>query len=117
MENISDTFRPSEESNAVAASTKKGDKVLQMFEKRLGLEQWQINGMDRGGCHFPIMSYTQNESRRSADAHERRTIKAVTMQKKMAHLGVQLIQANGMRRIPAIGLRKNGLGKRRRIPL
>jgi hypothetical protein len=42
--------------------------VLKIHEKRLGLEHWQINGMYRGGCHFPIKFYTQNDSRRSADA-------------------------------------------------
>ena len=48
--------------------------MLEIVEKRLGMEHWQINGMDRGGRRFPIVFYTQNESRRTADAHERREI-------------------------------------------
>ena len=58
-----------------------------IIEKRLGLEDWQINGMDRGGCHVPIMFYTQNESRRSGDAHERRQIKAANVQRKTGSFG------------------------------
>jgi hypothetical protein len=61
--------------------------VLQIIEKRLELEHWKINGTERGGCHFPIMFYTQNMGRRSADANERRKIKAATMQKKTGSSG------------------------------
>ena len=67
---MSATFLPSDASNAVAANEKKGDKVLKIIEKRLELDHWKINGTERGGCHFPIMFYTQNMGRRSVDVNE-----------------------------------------------
>ena len=79
---LSETFLPSHASAAVAVNEKKGgDKVLQVVEKRVEVEQWRVNGTERGGCHFPIMFYTQNMGRRSADANERRMIKAANRKK------------------------------------
>ena len=84
---ISETFLPSDASTAVAVNENKGDKVLQIVEKRLEVELWRVNGTDRGGCQFPIMFYTQTMGRRSADANERRLIKTANMKKKTGSLG------------------------------
>jgi hypothetical protein len=61
--------------------------VFHISEKHLGQEHWQINGKDRGGCHFLFMICTQNESRQGVDAHERRQNKAANMQKKTGAFG------------------------------
>ena len=56
--------------------------MLEIVEKRLEMDLWQLEGKDRGGAHFPIMFDTHNHGRRSADALERRTNIAVHKQKK-----------------------------------
>ena len=81
MEKLLPTLSPSDASAAVVPqvhSTKgKGKhrdmlRVLNIVEKRLGVNLWRIGGKNHKGSHFPVVFFTKNPCRRSPDACERR---------------------------------------------
>jgi hypothetical protein len=83
MANIEETFTPSKRSAAVAANKEGAGKVLEIVEKRLEMDLWQLEGKNRGGAHLPMMFYTNNHGRRSVVALERRKNIAAHKQKKV----------------------------------
>ena len=61
--------------SAAVAATAARSRVagcLKVKEKRLNIETWTCQGKHHKGSHFPICVFTNNVSRRSPDAHERR---------------------------------------------
>jgi hypothetical protein len=55
---------------------------LEIVDKRVDMNLWQLEDKNRGGAHLPIMFYTNSHGRRSVVALERRKNIAVNKQKK-----------------------------------
>ena len=72
------SLTPSNASAAVAATAARSRVAgcLKVKEKRLDIETWTCQGKHHKGSHFPICVFTNNVSRRSPEAHERRQKKA-----------------------------------------